>query len=624
MKKIFFIVAACLLLMQSLTIEAQSKQSAKALPATAKALSTPAKALPATVNKWKHTVDSAEINMRVNRPLIGLSCGKGGNVTVTYINAVLKAGGIPVLIPVMTDANALRGAVAALDGLLMTGGEDVDPIWFDEEPLPRLGSVDPVRDEFDLKLIRLAADRVIPMLGICRGEQLINVAFGGTLYQDIPSQHRSAVPVKHNQDMPSGFPSHSIKIDSASRLANILGTTETRVNSFHHQAVKDLAPLFHVTAYSSDSVVEAYEAYPHYPILGTQFHPEALVEGGDTVMLKIFKDFVMQASLYRRAKDIHSRILTLDTHADAPLYYNRAGYDFAARRRNRVGLSKMQEGMLDGVFLAAYIGQKGRSDDSLQIAVDKVTGIIEAIHQHIRLNDDLCALATNPDEFAAIKASGKKAVFIGIENGYAIGKDITNLEKYLKMGVMYITLCHSYDNDICDTSTHSNLEWDGLSPFGEEVIREMNRLGIMIDLSHVGESTFWDVMKLTTKPVICSHSSVKALCKSDRNLTDEQLKALAANGGVIQICLLDEFVNDDLKKATLEDALNHIDHAVKVAGIDHVGIGSDFDGGGGIPGCQGANELLQLTVKLLERGYSEPDIAKIWGGNLLRVMSEVR
>jgi microsomal dipeptidase-like Zn-dependent dipeptidase len=152
----------------------------------------------------------------------------------------------------------------------------------------------------------------------------------------------------------------------------------------------------------------------------------------------------------------------------------------------------------------------------------------------------------------------------------------------------------------------------------------MNRLGVMVDISHVGEKTFWDVIELSTKPVIASHSSVQALCYHDRNLTDKQMQAIAKNGGVVQICLVDLFINKDKSKASLTDAIDHIDYAVKVAGIDHVGIASDFDGGGGLIGCRGSNDMINITVKLLERGYSDKDIEKIWGGNFLRVMSEVQ
>lgn len=152
----------------------------------------------------------------------------------------------------------------------------------------------------------------------------------------------------------------------------------------------------------------------------------------------------------------------------------------------------------------------------------------------------------------------------------------------------------------------------------------MNRQGVMIDMSHASEKSFYDVLKLTKTPIICSHSSSKALRNHDRNLTDDQLRALAKNGGVAQVCLLDAYLNPNRKKACLSDAIRHIDHMVKVAGIDHVGIGSDFDGGGGIIGCQGDNDFIQITVKLIEKGYTEEDIAKIWGGNLLRVLSEVQ
>jgi microsomal dipeptidase-like Zn-dependent dipeptidase len=253
-----------------------------------------------------------------------------------------------------------------------------------------------------------------------------------------------------------------------------------------------------------------------------------------------------------------------------------------------------------------------------------VTGLIEDIHQQVEQNADLCGLAITPADFARLKKEGKKTVFIGIENGYAIGKDIANLEKFKRMGVTYMTLCHSYDNDICDTSTNTKKEWDGLSPFGEEVVREMNRLGLMIDLSHAGESTFADVMSLTTFPVICSHSSARALCDHDRNLTDEQLRVLAKNGGVAQVCLLDAYIHSDHRSASVVHAVEHIDHIAKVAGIDHVGIGSDFDGGGRLIGCEAHNDLIQITVKLLEKGYSEEDISKIWGGNFLRVMDAVQ
>ncbi|MDR1408102.1 MAG: gamma-glutamyl-gamma-aminobutyrate hydrolase family protein [Tannerella sp.] len=579
------------------------------------------------LDRFKAKVDSCEVDMRVGRPLIGLSVGSNETssaLKTTYINAILKAGGAPVLIPVTTDGAVLRDIVAGLDGLVMTGGEDVNPQWYGENPHQQLGAVDPVRDEYDLKLVKFAADRNVPILGICRGEQLINVAFGGTLYQDIPSQRDGRTLIKHVQKMPGEYASHKASVVDRSQLAAIIGAGEHGVNTFHHQAVKDVAPGFRPVAFSPDSVVEAIEAWPEYPILAVQWHPEAMVAGGDTTMLKLFRFLTDKANTFRHAKAIHGRILSVDTHTDTPFWFGRPGYSFADRERNRVNLPKMEEGKLDGVFLAAYIGQGERDDASLQKAVARVTEIIENIYREVETHGDLCAVARTADDFARIKKEGKKTVFIGIENGYGIGKDITNLAKYRAMGVLYMTLCHSYDNDICDTSTRTLKEWNGLSPFGEEVVREMNRLGMMVDLSHAGESTFWDVLKLTTVPVICSHSSARALCDHDRNLTDEQLRALAQNGGVAQVCLLDMYIHEARNKASIVHAVEHIDHMVKVAGIDHVGIGSDFDGGGGILGCQADNDLIQITVKLLEKGYSEEDLARIWGGNFLRVMTAVQ
>lgn len=580
------------------------------------------------LQKLYEYTDSHFVDRRAKQqPLIGVSASRtsngGSSVPGTYIEAILKAGGRPLIIPVMTKGTVLRDIVKDLDGLVMTGGEDFNPLYYKEQAIPDMNDIDSIRDIYDLVLLKLATDRNIPVLGICRGEQAINVAFGGTLYQDIPTQHQNK-SVKHRQSEPKEVGTHKVSIAEESQLSKILGKTEVFVNSFHHQGVKDVAPGFKLAATAQDGIVEAIEAYPDRRIIGVQWHPEGHVAGGDTTMLKFFKFIVSEAETFRKAKELHKHIFSIDTHCDTPLEFKKAGFDIGKRENNQVNIPKMEEGMLDAIFFAAYTAQGKRDKASSQAAVDKIDGLIKGIHSQVEKNNDICEIAYTTDDLARIKNAGKKAIFIGIENGYGIGKDIENIARFKKMGVNYITLCHTKDNDICDTSSDTTREWNGLSPFGKEVIKEMNRQGVMIDISHASEKTFWDVIKLSTQPIIASHSSVQALCYHDRNLTDKQMQALAKNGGVVQICLVDLFVNKDRKKASLSDAIEHIDYAVKVAGIDHVGIASDFDGGGGLIGCNGSNDMINITMKLLEKGYTDEDIAKIWGGNFLRVMATVQ
>jgi len=279
----------------------------------------------------------------------------------------------------------------------------------------------------------------------------------------------------------------------------------------------------------------------------------------------------------------------------------------------------------------------------------------------------LVELAIKHDDAYRIEKSDKRAIFIGIENGYPVGKDIKNIEEFYNLGARYITLCHSSNNDICDSSTDKDgAEHDGISAFGEQVVKEMNRLGIMVDVSHVSDKSFYDAVKLSKTPVIASHSSARAICDHPRNMDDEMLKTLAKNGGVIQLCVLNSYIktppknpqreealnalrkkyNDfkDLTEeqganltkewyklqkdfpevlATVSDAVDHIDHMVKVAGIDHVGIGTDFDGGGGLKDFFDISEAGNLTYELVKRGYSKKNIEKIWGGNFLRVFRQV-
>ena len=559
-----------------------------------------------------------------NKPLIGISLGWSetkNSVNNTYVNSVLMNGGVPYLIPVTDNVEVLRQIVAQLDGIIFTGGEDFAPAYFGEEEHEHLGEVNVTRDTYDLTLFKLASDRNIPTLGICRGLQLINVGMGGTLYQDLPSEKPS--DINHRQSEAGTVASHSVSVVEGSLMHQILGQKEVQVNTFHHQAIEKLAPGLKIVGWANDSVPEMIEAYPHRQIIGTQFHPEIFTNAGDELMGKLFKFLIGKAETFQKAKDIHSRILSVDTHTDTPLWFTRGDFSVGKRKSNQVNIQKMEEGKLDSQFLAIFLAQKERDEASSQAAVEKCLKMIENTYADVAKYQDACGIALTEEDALRLKAEGKKAFFLGIENGYAIGKDIKNVKKFKDMGIQYMTLSHSYDNDICNSSSHTEDASKGLTAFGRKVVKEMNKVGMMIDVSHVSEGTFWDVIKYSKDPIFASHSSVKALCDHDRNLTDDQLRALAKNGGVIQICIYDGYLNNDAKAASIDDIVKHIDHAVKVAGIDHVGIGSDFDGGGGVLGCKGDNDMINITVKLIEKGYSEEDIRKIWGGNFFRVMNQV-
>lgn len=238
------------------------------------------------------------------RPLIGISCGADeyhATLHLAYVNAVYKGGGTPVLIPPMTDSVALLNILQNLDGVIMSGGEDVAPAYYGEEPHEKLGYVNDFRDTYDLILARMAHDMGMPMLGICRGVQLINVLFGGTLVQDIPAQ-RPEWNLIHRPQGEDDQPMHDVSFEADSQLAKMFGTTELNTNSRHHQAVKDVAPGFRLVAKASDGTSEAIESIEGKPIWGTQFHPELMVEAGDDTALNIFKAFVEKANDYRKTK----------------------------------------------------------------------------------------------------------------------------------------------------------------------------------------------------------------------------------------------------------------------------------------------------------------------------------
>jgi membrane dipeptidase len=371
--------------------------------------------------------------------------------------------------------------------------------------------------------------------------------------------------------------------------------------------------------------------------------------------------------LIRKAESIHASILTVDTHCDTPMEFSDSTFDLGVRHSEGcIDLPRMKEGGLHSEFFAVFSGQGPRNDSTFNKVHEKALSILKAIKENIKKNSALAEISLSPDDAYRIWKDGKIAAFIGIENGYPLGLDITRVKEFYDLGARYITLSHTKNNDICDSSTDpKGPENDGLSKFGEQVVKEMNKLGMMVDVSHISDKSFYDVLKVTKAPVIASHSSCRALCGSPRNFTDDMLLALKENGGVIQICILGNYLKtaepnpeldtklneltrkygdyntlgDSVKKlmrteyneiqkryekpATVKDVVDHIDHVVQVIGIDYVGIGTDFDGGGGVEGCRNAAEMKNITIELLRRGYSKSDIVKIWGGNFMRVFRSV-
>ncbi|MDR0733594.1 MAG: membrane dipeptidase [Dysgonamonadaceae bacterium] len=556
-----------------------------------------------------------------------------------YVTAALKAGATPVLIPLITDNAVLENIVTHIDGLIMSGGGDMHASLFGEELHPAVTDFDLDKDMYDLALILAAAERQMPIFGICRGLQAINVAFGGTLLQDIPSQIPDS-QIVHSQKEEREIATHQAVINPGSKLYQMVQQDSLPVNSFHHQAVKTVAPGFKTVAFSEDGVVEAIESDEGKTIFGVQWHPETMAAVGNAKMLDIFKYFVGEAALYQQAKNIHKKYITLDSHTDTPMFFK---YGINIGETNpvlkllpedcgsetgetnyalKVDIPKMQKGMLDAAAMAVYIPQGDRTAEASQKAVDKTFSTLDALIRQIDENKDTAEQAKTAADIRRIKKEGKKAILAAVENGYGIGKNLANLQKLADRGVVYITLCHNGHNDICD-SHKGNPEHNGLSEFGKEVVREMNRLGIIVDISHTSETTAFDAAELSRYPVIASHSSAAALCRHTRNISDELMRFIAEKGGVIQVCLYDGFIREN-GGAMVENAVNHIDYIIKKTGIDHAGIGSDFDGGGGLTGLENAGGMLLITHELLRRGYSEKAIAKIWGGNFMRVMEAVR
>lgn len=558
-----------------------------------------------------------------HRPIIGITGNyDAGKCTLLegYYRSVLEAGGTPLIIPPSDDTDAMVSLLERVDALILSGGGDINPLYLGEEPLHELGGINPARDWHELMLVRLAANRQIPILGICRGIQVMTAAFGGKLYQDIYKE--AAATLKHSQETDRHVATHTIHITSSSLLQRIFGTETLPVNTFHHQAVKEAAPGFTVSALSPDGLIEAVESTEHKSMIGVQWHPECMILGGDRSMMPLFEWLVDEARSFAEARELHSRVLTLDTHSDTPMKFDQQIRFDQRDPRILVDLHKMSEGHLDATIMVAYLRQMERDKASLEAAFTKAERLLTEIEAMVAQNADSVGIAYTPDDLYRLKHEGRRALMLGIENGYAIGDNPKRIEHFRQRGVVYMTLCHNGDNDLCD-SARGNAEHGGLSDFGRRVIEEMNRVGMMVDLSHAAESSFYQAIETSRTPIVCSHSSTRALCDHPRNLTDDQLRALAASGGVAQVCLYDGFLRKE-GGATIDDAVRHIKHMVQVAGIDHVGIGTDFDGDGGIIGCADASEVINLTRRLRAEGFTEQEIEKLWGGNFLRVMRIVQ
>ena len=389
-------------------------------------------------------------------------------------------------------------------------------------------------------------------------------------------------------------------------------------------------------------------------------------------------------------QNIHEKVITIDTHDDINVKNFTDSINYTQRLSTQVNLPKMEEGGLDVAWLIVYTGQDSLTSDGYKKAEANAMAKFDAIHRLCKeIAPERIELALTSEDVRRIVKAGKKVAMIGVENAYPIGEDLSNFEKYHELGARYISLSHNGHSQFCDSNTgEADNSWlhNGLSELGKEAVREMNRLGIMIDVSHPSKESMIQMIELSKAPIIASHSSARALCDHSRNLDDEQLKLLKENGGVVQTVAFTSYVNTEKSEkrsaymkgvyaqvadslgidwydrsefsnlsdsqkevfianyprvmgigkelvktrndapevVNVADFVDHIDYMVKLIGIDHVGISSDFDGGGGIEGWSDASETMNVTAELVQRGYSEEEIGKLWGGNLLRVLDEVQ
>lgn len=563
---------------------------------------------------------------RRKMPVIGITANfEGNNATLCerYYRQFVEEKAIPLIIPPLSDEATIMRTLDQIDGLLLTGGGDINPMWMGEEPSPQLHSINAKRDFPELLIARLAANRQMPILGICRGAQVLTVALGGKVEQDI-SQREGVI--KHSQDADRSEKTHTVSIMDGTILQNLFFEDRIPVNSFHHQAVKTTGNELCVNAMAPDGVIEAVGSNCKKSLLGVQWHPEWL----DDRNTSLFWWLTSEAQYYAEAKAIHAKSIILDSHCDTPMFFPQ-GVNFT-RRDDRicVDLEKMTDGKQDVATFVAYIPQPMGDQTFADVSPTNIISpyeyahsVFDKIEQDLLNKHDVMAVAQSLADIERNKAEGRKSIMFAIENALAIENDLDNIDRFADRGVVYITLCHNGDNLVCDSAMKSLATHGGVSDFGCQAIERMNHCGVMVDLSHAGEKSFYDALDISSVPVVCSHSCCRSLCDVPRNLTDDQLRAIARKDGVVQITLYKGFLST-ADNVDITHVIDHIEHAIEVMGIDHVGIGTDFDGDGGIPGVANSSELINITKQLLKKNYTPEEIGMIWGGNWLRVMEHVR
>lgn len=375
-----------------------------------------------------------------------------------------------------------------------------------------------------------------------------------------------------------------------------------------------------------------------------------------------------ESELLARAAKIHATCRPLDAHADVPMIFGIAGLNLRERGQppsilHQIDFPRWREGAAAGVCFAIWTAQGPRTTEGHVYAAALAERLFARTLAFLETNADLAGLARTADDFARLHATGRAAVFLGVENGWPLGRDLSLVERFRKLGACYLGLCHVENNEVCDSSTaDQGPEHGGLSAFGREVVAECNRVGLIVDVSHASDDATRQAAELSRAPIIASHSNARAVCAHPRNLPDDLIRLIASRGGVIHVTFYHSYVRptprgcDFLRAnaaylarpqdplpdddqliadwfdwesvyrltpppfASLSQAIDHLDHIVKLVGVDHVGIGTDFDGGGLVQGCEDIAKFPAITLELVRRGYSAEDIRKIWSENTLRVM----